>query len=125
MISQEEYRLTNWIDDDFRLRKSPIQEEADRQYEMIRPSLSWFSCYDICQTCGGRSNVGLYECMTGRFKCVDCVKGQIIARLEADMDWQKRERLFNLRRAREKHKIDSDAQKSVNDAIRREEEITL
>ena len=87
--------------------KSPIEEEAARQFEMIRPSLSSNLYYDICQYCGKRSNVGIYECMTGSFKCADCVKREIIARLEADMEWQKRERVFNLRKARLTHEYEA------------------
>lgn len=97
--------------------KSPIQEEAERQYELIRPSISWFSCHDICQTCGRKENVGIYECMTGRFKCLDCIKRQIVSNLEQDVDWQKRERVFNLRRARLTREIVIDPRKRDDEYI--------
>lgn len=91
--------------------KSPIEEEAARQFEMIRPSISSFSCQDICQTCGRRENVGIYECTTGSFKCSDCIKREIIDRLEADTEWQKREKIFNMRRARHTREIAMDPRK--------------
>lgn len=93
--------------------KSPIEEEAARQFEMIRPSLSSNLYYDVCQYCGGRSQIGIYECMTGRFKCADCVKREIIDRLEADMEWQKRERVFNLRKARLTHEYEASGRNTL------------
>lgn len=98
--------------------KSPIEEEAARQFEMIRPSLSSNLYYDICQSCGGRSQIGIYECMTGRFKCADCVKREIIASLEEDVDWQKREKIFNMRRARLTREIMIDSRKRDDEYIR-------
>lgn len=97
--------------------RSPIEEEAARQFEMIRHSLSSNLSHDVCQYCGGRSQIGIYECMTGRFKCADCVKREIIARLEADMEWQKREKIFNMRRARLTREIVMDPRKRDDEYI--------
>jgi hypothetical protein len=91
--------------------KSPIEEEAARQFEMIRPSISLFSCRDLCQTCGRRDRLGIYDCMTRRFQCADCIKREIIRNLEADMEWQKREKIFNMRRARLAREIAMDPRK--------------
>lgn len=92
--------------------KSPIEEEAARQFEMIRTSMSSNLYYDVCLYCRGRSQIGIYDCMTRRFKCADCIKREIIARLEADMEWQKRERVFNLRKARLAHEYEVSGRNS-------------
>lgn len=97
--------------------RSPIEEEADRQFERIRPSLSSVLEHDICLRCGKWSQIGTYDCVTRRFLCADCIKRQIISNLEADMDWQKREKVFNLRRARLTREIVIDPRKRDDEYI--------
>ena len=117
----EEYRPTTWIDSMWRIRKSPIAEEADRWFELIKPN-TVRSFRSRCDTCGEMKYNGVSSVLDGRFKCSDCMLKEKMDQLWADVTWQKRERLFNLRRAREKHKIDSEARRSVDAAIERESE---
>ena len=120
----EEYRPTTWIDSMWRIRKSPIAEEADRWFELIKPN-TVRSFRSRCDVCGEMKYNGVSSVLDGSFKCSDCMLKEKMDQLWADVTWQKRERLFNLRRAREKHKIDTNARMSVEVAIKREQEATL
>jgi late competence protein required for DNA uptake (superfamily II DNA/RNA helicase) len=115
----EEYKIVNWIDEDFHLRKNPIQEEAERWFEKIKPNtIRHFQ--DRCNTCGEMKYNGVASMMDGTFKCNDCLIKDKIQQLCNDPFWVKQDRLFNLRHARKKHKIDSEARRSVDAAIERE-----
>lgn len=115
----DDYIPTTWIDSMWKIRKSPIAEEADRWLEQIKPETihtSQFRCY----ICGDMKWNGISNVLDGTFKCTDCMLKEKMNQLWADVSWQKRERIFNMRRAREKHKIDSQARRSVDAAIERE-----
>lgn len=124
MISQEEYRLTNWIDDDFRLRKNPIQEEADRWFEKIKPN-TIRSFQSRCNTCGEMKYNGIANMMDASFKCSECLIKWKVEQLCNDPFWVKQDRLFQLRQARKHHELMAEANKSVEAAIKREQEASL
>ena len=120
----EDYKPVTWIDSMWKIRKSPIAEEAERWLEQIKPNTIRHSQYR-CNTCGEMKWNGVSSVLDASFKCTDCMLKEKMNQLWAEVTWQKRERLFNMRRAREKHKIDSEAQKSVEAAIKREQEATI
>lgn len=120
----EEYKLTNWIDEDFKLRKNPIQEEAERWFEKIKPN-TIRSFQSRCNTCGELKWNGIASMMDMTFRCNDCLLKWKVEQLCNDPFWVKQDRLFQIRHARQQHKLMADAQKSVDMAIRREQEATL
>lgn len=119
LISPEEYKMTNWIDEDFNLRKNPIQEEAEKWFEKIKPN-TIRSFQSRCNTCGEMKYNGVSSMMDGTFKCNDCIIKDKIQQLCNDPFWVKKDRLFQLRHAREQHRLLAEANKSVEAAISRE-----
>jgi hypothetical protein len=124
LISPEEYKMTNWIDEDFHLRKNPIQEEAEKWFEKIKPNtIRHFQ--DRCDTCGEMKWNGVSNMMDGTFRCNDCLIKWKVEQLCNDPFWVKQDRVFQLRQARKKHEIDSEAKRSVEAAIKREQEAAI
>ena len=74
----------------------------------------------LCQTCGEYKYNGLHEQFSGRFRCQDCLLQMRMDQLANDPTWIKLDRAFNMRHAREKHKLMAEANKRVEAAIRRE-----
>jgi hypothetical protein len=120
----ENYVATNWIDEDFNLRKNPIQEEAERWLEKIKPN-TIRSFQSRCNTCGEMKYNGVSSVLDGTLKCNDCLIKDKIQQLCNDPFWVKQDRLFQLRHAREQHRLLAEANKSVEAAIKREQEVTL
>ena len=119
MISQEEYHLINWIDDDFRLRKNPIQEEVERWFEKIKPN-TIRSFQSRCNYCGEMKYNGFSDMTSGRFRCNECLINWKVEQLCNDPFWIKQDRVFQLRHARKQHELMAEARRSVDAAIERE-----
>ena len=120
----EDYKPTTWIDSMWRIRKSPIAEEAERWFELIKPNtIRHFQ--SRCDRCGKMKYNGVASVLNGSFKCTDCMLKDKMNQLANDPKWIKIERAFNLRRARQQHELMAEANKTVEVAIRREKESTL
>lgn len=113
------YRPTTWIDRNWKLRKSPIAEEAERWIEGLKPDM--VNGYrSLCQVCGEYKYNGLHDPFSAKFRCQECLLQIKMDQLATDMNWIKRERVFNMRQARKQHEMDSKARRSVDAAIERE-----
>lgn len=122
-MTPEEYQLVNWIDDDFRLRKNPIQEEAEKWYERIKQNT--IRRYPSrCEMCGELKYNGVSDMMSGRFRCDDCLIKWKVEQLCNDPFWVKQDRVFQLRHARKQHELMAEANRAVEAAVEREQEIT-
>lgn len=116
----EDYKPTTWIDSMWRIRKSPIAEEADRWFELIKPNtVRHFQ--SRCNYCGEMKYNGVASVISATFKCTDCMLKDKMNQLANDPTWIKLERAFNLRQARKQHELMAEANKSVELAIRREQ----
>ena len=118
-MSSEEYKMINWIDEDFNLRKNPIQEEAELWFEKIKPN-TIRSFQSRCNTCGEMKYNGIASMMDRTFRCNGCLIKWKVEQLCNDPFWVKQDRVFQLRQARKKHELMAEARKSVDEAIERE-----
>lgn len=119
----EDYKPTTWIDSMWRIRKSPIAEEAERWFELIKPN-TIRSFQSRCNMCGEMKYNGIASVLDASFKCTDCMLKDKMNQLANDTTWIKIERAFNLRQARKQHELMAEANKTVEAAIRREQEAT-
>lgn len=103
----------------WRIRKSPIAEEAERWFELIKPN-TIRNFQSRCDRCGEMKYNGVASVLDGRFCCTDCMLKDKMNQLANDPTWIKIERAFNLRQARKQHELLAEANKSVNRAIERE-----
>lgn len=120
----EDYKPTTCIDSKWRIRKSPIAEEADRWFELIKPN-TVRSFRSRCNYCGEMKYDGVASVLDASFKCTDCMLKDKMNQLANDPKWIKLDRAFNMRHAREQHKLMAEAKKSVEAAIAREKATTL
>jgi hypothetical protein len=83
---------------------SPIERKLMEYSEKINkaPTLS-LTMYK-CTFCGQRER-GITNIFDGTFKCRQCLLKEEGQRLENDPDMLKRERIWNIRRARERYKL--------------------
>ena len=120
----EHYSPTTWVDIDWKLRMSPIGEEAMRWIESMKSDI--IKGYkSLCQICGEYKYNGLHDQFSGRFHCKECLIQIKMDQLANDPKWIKLDRAFNMRHAREQHKLMAEANKSVEAAIAREKATTL
>ena len=115
----EDYKHTTWIDSMWRIRKSPIAEEAERWFELIKPN-TVRSFRSRCDSCGEMKYNGVSSVISATFKCTDCMLKDKMNQLANDPKWIKIERVFNLRQARKQHELMAEANRSVSAAIERE-----
>jgi late competence protein required for DNA uptake (superfamily II DNA/RNA helicase) len=118
------YKPTTWIDCNWKIRKSPIAEEAERWFEKIKPN-TIRSFQSRCNTCGEMKYNGIASVLDASFKCSECMLMDKMDQLANDPKWVKQDRLFQMRHAREQHRLLAEANKSVEAAIKREQEATL
>lgn len=113
------YKPTTWVDVDWKIRMSPIGEEAKRWIESLKSDI--IKGYkSLCLICGEYKYNGLHDQLSGRFRCQECLMQMKMDQLANDPKWIKLDRAFNMRHAREQHKLMAEARRSVDAAIERE-----
>jgi hypothetical protein len=80
---------------------SPIEEELIRIGKGLDKACG--SSYQVCDKCGEKGR-GFSDLMEGTFTCIRCYIKKRAEDLEADPEWIKKERVWNMRMAVKRHK---------------------
>ena len=78
---------------------SPIEIELQRIANRLESVCG--SSYQVCDKCGEKGR-GFSNLMEGTFTCIKCHMKKEGERLDSDPEWIKKEKVWKLRRAREK-----------------------
>lgn len=89
------------IGDDVKEEYSPIDLELHRIGKRLEEACG--SSYQICHECRQKER-GFSNLMEGTFTCIRCYLKKEAARLEADPEWIKKERVWNMRMAVKRYK---------------------
>lgn len=79
---------------------SPIEIELQRIANRLESVCG--SSYQVCDKCGQKGR-GFSNLMEGTFTCLKCHMKKEAERLDSDPEWIKKERLFNMRQARNRY----------------------
>lgn len=79
---------------------SPIELEIQRIAKNIEKVCG--SSYQICNSCGEKDK-GFSDLREGTFTCIRCYMKKRAEELDTDPEWIKKERLFNMRKARNRY----------------------
>ena len=87
--------------DEVKQEFSPIELELQSIGKRLEEACS--SSYQVCNKCGEKGR-GFSNLMEGTFTCIRCYLKKEAARLNADPEWMKKERVWNMRMAVKRYK---------------------
>ena len=91
------------IDTRIKTYDSPIELELQRIANRLKSVCG--SSYHVCDKCGEKG-IGFSNLMEGTFTCLKCHIKKEGERLDSDPEWIRKERVYEMRRAKERYKND-------------------